>query len=242
MQFQVSQLPTKKRAGLLLNSGIANFYLSQYEKVIATLKESLQISQEFTSVWNTALSSPDNQIIIPTNPALTYDYVVDWGDGNTDTGITGNATHTYAAPGIYEIRVSGSFPAIYFNNAGDTNKIIEITSWGNIQWQSMENAFYRCVNLNFDAISASDLSQVTSLRNMFRGATIFNGILNNWNVSSITDISGMFQNCEIFNRPLDSWTTNNIIDMSNTFNEARDFNQPLTKLDYKRCNNDGRDV
>ncbi len=184
-------------------------------------------SQDFTSVWNTTLSTPDNQITIPTNPGFTYDYTVNWGDGNTDTGITGNVTHTYTTPGSYTISISGNFPAIYFNNTGDKDKIIEITSWGNIQWQSMENAFYGCRNLNFDAISPPDLSQVTSLKNMFREANIFNGILNSWNVDNITDISGMFQSCNTFNRPLDGWNTGNITDMSDTFNGANNFNEPL---------------
>ena len=169
-------------------------------------------SQDFTSIWNTNLSTPNNQITIPTNPGFTYDYTIDWGDSNTDTGITGDATHTYATPGNYTISISGNFPAIYFNNTGDREKIIEITSWGNIQWQSMENAFYGCENLNFDAIPSPDLSQVTSLKNMFREASLFNGILNSWDVSSITDISGMFQSCNTFNRPLDGWSTGNITD------------------------------
>ena len=141
-------------------------------------------SQSFTSIWNTVNtsggSSANNEVTIPTNPAYTtYNYTVDWGDGNTDTGVTGNITHAYAVPGTYTIAISGIFPSIYFNETGDRNKIIEIISWGDIQWQTMENAFYSCENINFDAINAPDLSQVTSLKNMFRECASFNGILNN---------------------------------------------------------------
>ncbi|CAN0600860.1 unnamed protein product, partial [Ectocarpus sp. 12 AP-2014] len=123
-------------------------------------------SQSFTSVWNTVNtssgSSANNEITIPTNPAFTtYNYTVDWGDGNSDTGVTGNITHIYAAPGTYTVAISGVFPSIYFNDTGDRNKIIQIVSWGTIQWESMENAFYGCENINFDAIAAPDLSQVT---------------------------------------------------------------------------------
>lgn len=148
---------------------------------------------EFISRWNTELPGSNNdQVTIPTNGSYVYDYTVDWGDGTSDTNITGNITHTYDDPGIYTIEITGLFPAIYFNNTGDRRKIIEITSWGDIQWQSMENAFYGCENLNFDAIAAPNLSQVTTLKNMFRGAFVFNGILNGWDVSNVTDISGMF--------------------------------------------------
>lgn len=191
-------------------------------------------SQSFTSIWNTnntSTQSPSNtEITIPTNPAFTnYNYNVDWGDGASDSNVTGNITHTYGAPGSYTISISGDFPAIYFNdeNTGDKLKIVEILDWGTIQWESMENAFFGCANLNFDAIGSPDLSQVTSLKNMFRGGALFNGIVNNWDVSNITDISGMFFGAGVFNRPLDNWTTNSITDMSETFSGASRFNEPL---------------
>lgn len=188
--------------------------------------------QSFTSIWNTnnvsTGSSADNEIAIPTNPTYTtYNYSVDWGDGNTDIGVTGDITHTYASSGLYTIIISGTFPAIYFNETGDRNKIIEITNWGNIQWQTMENAFYDCENLNFDAIPSPDLSQVTSLKNMFRACDSFNGIVNDWDISNVTDISGLFAENPIFNRPLDNWNTSVVTDMSYLFHQARQFNEPL---------------
>lgn len=189
-------------------------------------------AQSFTSIWNTTNTSSGssgiNEITIPTNPVYTtYNYDVDWGDGNTDTGVTGNITHTYASPGTYTVAISGVFPSIYFNETGDRNKIIEILSWGDIQWQTMENAFFGCENINFDAIAAPDLSQVTSLKNMFRECVSFNGIVNNWDVTTITDISGLFAEASIFNRPLDLWNTINVTDMSWVFHRARAFNEPL---------------
>ncbi|PHN95387.1 hypothetical protein CSC80_08665 [Maribacter sp. 6B07] len=191
-------------------------------------------SQSFTSIWNTnnteTGSSLNNEVTIPTNPAFTtYNYNVDWGDGSSDTGITGNITHTYANPSTYTIEISGTFPSIYFNddNASDKLKIIEILAWGTIQWQTMENAFYGCENLNFDLIDSPDLTQVTSLKNMFRGGTSFNGIVNDWDISTITDLSGTFANCNTFNRPLDLWDTSNVTDMSETFYGANQFNEPL---------------
>ena len=139
-------------------------------------------SQDFSAIWNTANvetnSTLDNQVEIPTNPNFTYNYTVDWGDGDIDTNVTGNITHTYTSAGSYTINISGTFPQIYFNNTGDRLKIEEILSWGNIQWLSMENAFWGCRNLNFDAIDSPGLSQVTSLKNMFRSCISFNGIIN----------------------------------------------------------------
>ncbi len=186
-------------------------------------------AQNFTTIWNTTEpgTSANNEITIPTNAAFTYNYTVDWGDGTNDTGVVGDITHTYATPGQYTVQISGDFPAIYFNNGGDRRKIIEILGWGTIAWQSMEDAFHGCENLNFDAIDAPNLLGVTSLRNMFKGCTLFNGIVNNWEVSTITDLSGIFMECQNFNRPLDNWNTANVVDMSETFSRCSSFNEPL---------------
>ncbi len=188
-------------------------------------------ANEFTAIWNTSKistgSSASNEITIPTNSAFTYNYTVDWGDGSSDTNVTGDITHTYVSEGFYTVLISGTFPAIYFNDSGDVEKIIEILDWGIIQWQSMENAFHGCINLNFDAISSPDLSQVTSLKNMFKDTDSFNGILNNWDITTITDLSGMFSGAKIFNRPLDNWNTSNVTNMSDTFRGTGLFNEPL---------------
>lgn len=97
------------------------------------ISTSLYAQAGFESRWNTTNlstgSSGNNQITIPTNPAFTYNYTVDWGDTNIDSNVTGNITHTYTTPGIYTITITGTFPAIYFNNDGDRLKITEILSW-----------------------------------------------------------------------------------------------------------------
>ena len=190
------------------------------------------IGQSFSATWNTSNlstgSSANNQITIPTNPAFTnYNYTVDWGDGASDTNVTGNITHTYTSSGSYTVNISGTFPAIYFNNVGDRNKITNILSWGTIQWKSMANAFYGCENLNFDAIASPNLSQVTSLENMFKNCTSFNGIVNNWNVSGVTNLSGTFEGCEVFNRPLSLWNTIGVTTMVGTFKNCYVYNEPL---------------
>ena len=204
--------------------------IKSFYSLLLALVSASAFSQAFITTWNTANpgTSANNVITIPTNPAYTnYNYTVDWGDGTTTSNATGNRAHTYAAPGVYTVSITGTFPAIFFNNMGDRRKITSILSWGAIQWQSMEDAFYGCENLNFDAIDSPNLAQVTSLKNMFRDCTSFNGILNNWNVSTITNISGIFAKAEIFNRPLNTWNTIAITDMSETFSGANNFNEPL---------------
>src|SRR5690606_32137868 len=98
----------------------------------------------FITTWET--TAVNESITIPTT-GTGYNYTVDWGDGNTDSGLTGNATHTYTVPGVYTVKVQGSFPRIYFNNEGDRLKIKSIEQWGTNVWTSMERAFYGCTNL-----------------------------------------------------------------------------------------------
>ena len=41
------------------------------------------------------------------------------------------------------------------------------------------------------ATDSPDLSQVTSMEEMFRDARIFNGDISGWDTTSVTDMSGM---------------------------------------------------
>ncbi|MCG8579787.1 MAG: hypothetical protein MI866_07725, partial [Bacteroidales bacterium] len=100
---------------------------------------------EFITTWTTNESgtSGSTEITIPTNSSYTYNYDVDWdNDGVFDeTGLTGSVTHDFRTAGTYTIRIQGTFPAIYFNNSGDKEKIISIDQWGTISWLDFSSAF-----------------------------------------------------------------------------------------------------
>ena len=66
----------------------------------------------FITTWETTAANAT--ITIPTNSAFTYDYSVDWGDGNTSANRTGNAIHGYSIPGTYTVKITGTFPAYLF--------------------------------------------------------------------------------------------------------------------------------
>ena len=61
------------------------------------------IQTEFIMLVKTdnAGTSASDQFTIPTAGA-GYNYDVDWGDGTTDTGLTGAITHTFAADRDWE--------------------------------------------------------------------------------------------------------------------------------------------
>ena len=184
----------------------------------------------FVTTWNTSNPGSDNNttITIPTYSGDTYNYNVDWGDGNTDTGDTGNATHSYTTAGTYTVSITGTFPRIYFDGGGDGQKIMSVDQWGTNTWDSMASAFVGCSNLNFDATDTPDLSNVTDMSGMFDNATSFNSNIDNWNVSNVTDMSAMFYLASSFNQPLDNWNVSNVTDMGSMFNDDGQFNQDLS--------------
>lgn len=188
----------------------------------------LSAQNAFITTWKTDNpgTSEDNQISIPT-VGVGYNYEVDWGDGNSNTAVTGNITHTYSNIGTYTVTISGSFPRIFFADSGDEEKLLTIEQWGDIEWASFHFAFDGCTNLHVNASDAPDLSGVTNLSTMFQNAKVFNESINHWDVSTITDMGGMFFNCTSFNQPLSNWDVSNVTEMSGMFRYATSFNQNL---------------
>src|SRR5690606_20078663 len=148
----------------------------------------------FVTTWNTNVAggaSGPTQISIPTTGS-GYNYDIQWtsvADATVTgslTGQTGDVTITFPAAGIYMVSITGDFPRIYFNDAGDKEKILTVEQWGNIAWTSMESAFYGAINLQVNATDAPDLSRVTSTAMMFGMATSLNNDLSHWDVSNVT--------------------------------------------------------
>ncbi len=152
---------------------------------------------DFITWWkmpNSATES-DRTITIPT-VGSGYTYTIDWGDGScieNGDGIT-PMTHTYSGIGPYEVKISGIFSRIYFNNTGDKNKIIFVKQWGDQNWTSFESAFEGCENLQIDAPDKPKLITVSDIREMFKGCTAITQIhdIGAWNMSGIAKADNMF--------------------------------------------------
>ena len=184
----------------------------------------------FITVWETTTAG--ESITIPTATDATYDYTIDWGDGSAvESGQTGNATHSYATAGEYDVSITGTFPRIYFNNTGDKTKILEVKQWGSQPWTSMDSAFYGCRNLNITAADVPDLTTVSSMESMFNDTnlSIANNI-NDWDVSNVTNMTSMFSSSS-FGQAIGNWDTSNVTSMGSMFNDATAFNQDLSSWD-----------
>ena len=192
----------------------------------------------FITTWktdNSFIGSCSSCITIPTNPAYSYNYDVDWNnDGVFDQfGITGDVTHDFGVPGTYTIRIQGDFPHLFFTKIGfgDHWKILSVNQWGDIAWASMHGAFYNARNLTYGAFDVPDLSGVTDLSLMFRGATSFNGNIGGWDVSNVANMTEMFYGTRVFNQDIGSWDVSNVTNMSGLFREAPVFNQDIGSWD-----------
>lgn len=220
-------------------------------------------SSLFTTTWET--TSPNESIFIPTNSTYTYNYSVDWGDGNTSTSQTGNASHTYVTPGTYSVKITGSFPSIKFGGTSSANaaKLLKINQWGTQVWEALDAAFEGCTNLttessldapifapgislanmfkncsNFNSnLNNWDLTNVTRTDAMFDGATVFNGNITNWNVANVTNMDYMFKGNSFFNQPIGSWNTSNVTSMFAMFDNASSFNQNISNWNVANVTN-----
>jgi surface protein len=185
---------------------------------------------EFITTWQT--TSNNQQITIPTFSEETYNYTVDWGDGATVNNITADATHTFATAGVYEVKISGTFPRIYINsNNAVRSHIKSIEHWGTNSWTSMKRAFAGTSFLKNNATDVPDLSGVTDMSEMFVNSGIGNGTASNWNswnTSTIIKMNSLFIGATQFNKNIGNWNTAKVTSMASMFQGAHSFNQDIS--------------
>jgi surface protein len=196
----------------------------------------------------------NNSITLPLPSTGTYDFIVDWGDGNSNTVSAYNVgnQHTYATSGIKTVSVSGLMTHWSFNNAGDKLKITSVLSGGYTGLTNLSGGFRGCSNLTFIENNPIWTRNVNTMYLMFHIATAFNSDISNWNVSNVTDMYYMFGGATSFNQNISGWNTSNVItmtgmlsgtsfnsdisswnvsnvtDMVSMFNNATSFNQDIS--------------
>lgn len=219
-------------------------------------------SSAFISSWKTdntsGGSSTDHQVALPLQSNGTYNFIVMWGDGNSDTITTWNqaqVTHTYASIGTYTVTITGVCTGWAFGGGGDKLKILNISSFGPLKLGNNTNYFAFCNNLTITAtdslnlsgttdisgafnactslttvpsMNSWDFSGVLNMTNMLRNCSSFNQAIGNWNVSSVTTMAGLFVGCTVFNQPIGSWNMTAVTDIGLMFSNAIAFNQDIS--------------
>ncbi|MCS3679280.1 surface protein [Salinibacter ruber] len=195
--------------------------------------------EPFITTWET--TSPDSVVTIPTDTSDSdYDFVIDWGDGTTETyaGPDPDPSHSYNSAGTYAVEINGTFPRIYLNagfgGGGDQANALRLRSieqWGSIQWESMSGSFLGASNLSYNATDTPDLSNVFSIAFMFGQAQNFNGDIGDWDVSGVFDMVAVFAGAENFNQDIGAWDVSGASAMSFMFFNAESFNQDISGWD-----------
>ncbi|MCK5589162.1 MAG: BspA family leucine-rich repeat surface protein, partial [Candidatus Pacebacteria bacterium] len=203
---------------------IFSFFLINFSEVFAAGTDDFVI----TAKTDNTGTSTNTQFTIPVGTG-TFNYNIDCDNDGVDeaTGQTGSYTCNYGSAGTYTIRIEGTFPHIYFNYGGDREKILSVEQWGTGVWGSMSSAFMGAVNLVVNATDNPNLSSVTDMSQMFRGANAFNQDISSWNVSNVTNMFNMFSFAFAFNQDISSWNVSNTTTMTEMF-----YNVTLSTTNY----------
>ena len=126
---------------------------------------------------------------------FVYNFIVDWGDGNSDEITSYNdpkRTHTYTNPGIYEVTIKGILEAWSFGAVPtSSNNLISIPELGDVGFKYLEDGFMNCSNL--ERVEGGNTSEVYNMNKMFFGAKKVNPDMSSWDFSSIETMHEMFK-------------------------------------------------
>ena len=184
-----------------------------------------------------ATTTPDETVTIPCQNAGTFNASIDWGDGST-SAITAyndaNLAHVYADADDHTIRISGTFPNIYFANGGDNLKLKKVLQLGITGLINLGRAFWGCSNMTEFLGGVVDTSTVTSMRQVFHNCTSLTTLdVSGFNTSAVTTMLQTFHTCSsITTLDVSGFDTSAVTDMLQTFVNCTS----LTTLDVSGFN------
>ena len=129
-----------------------------------------------------------------------------------------------------ELRISSTnLQRFYMGSNINRERLVDVTQWGSAAWTSMEKMFMGCSNLGITSTGVPDLSNATSMREMFSNCASLNGPGNigTWNTSTITNMQQTFEAANAFNQDISGWNVSNVTNMSSMFWGASTFNQNI---------------
>ncbi len=198
-------------------------------------------AQNFITRWDLTLDAGSGTEQISFNVITTGSVNYTWT--TVPAGTSGSGTFMSSSSSGSQITISGlptgatidlsinptNFKSFYIINGPDRKRLIDVKQWGSTAWSILGSTFAGCSNLNISASDVPNLSNVTSMRDMFRGCSILNSPSNigTWNTAAVTDMAGIFAGANAFNQDISSWNTASVTTMSEMFFNATAFNQNL---------------
>jgi surface protein len=124
----------------------------------------------------------------------------------------------------------------------DSEKLLSISSWGDLQFGTTNTFqyFYQCTNLDLSSVSdIPNLSNTLYLDGCFDSCFLLTTInrSNEWNTSNVINMVAMFSNSFNFNSDITTWDTSNVTDMNGMFGSASSFNQNIGSWDVSNVTN-----
>ena len=122
---------------------------------------SAAIEERCIMKWTT--TSGSQVITLWNQQGGTNNYDVDWGDAQTESGITAlDKTHTYLNPGTYEVKITGKFAGLNMQRGSATDQLAlaEFSNWGTSEIDGCYKMFYNCENMLYTATDSPDLSNM----------------------------------------------------------------------------------
>ena len=108
----------------------------------------------------------------------------------------------------------------YSGRKWSSDSVISVTCRGTIVLPSSVYQFFKdYTNMVSADLSGFDMSNVTDMREMFRGCDALTSLdVSNWDTSSVTTMSSMFYGCKMLpSLNLSGWNTSNVTDMASMF-------------------------
>jgi len=156
-------------------------------------------------------------------------YNVDWGDGRSDSGNTGNVSHTYDT-GTYDIKVDGVWAPQLYTNVALRSVVTKLKNWGKdtTTFTAIDDLFRSFTNLEYEATDYPTLNLIAGVADYgfyLVPTNTFTGVLdiNDWDLSGTT--SGMRS---IFQSSFQSATGLTLTGKTINANSASSFAQSLS--------------
>jgi hypothetical protein len=196
-------------------------------------------------------STANNQYRLPLISSGTYDFYVQWGDGDAEQITSWNqaeATHTYAAAGTYTVKMfavaATTTPIIdhiswasqdgtTLSAANDRLKVQDISEWAAAILYLNEYVFTNCENLNITTTSSPTFGSKVLRTSAFENCDNLSGDLSGWGTvaSPITGLAGNFYKNSTSNPNFNFVLQHNVGSLIQPFQNCAAFNNPLNNWD-----------
>lgn len=144
-------------------------------------------------IFRIQTTEPNQNIVLPATG--TNDFLVVWGDGNSEQVNYTSPSHIYDDVGEYTVSLDGLCSRWFYNNGGDKDSVLEVINLGHMGWTHLNNSFYGCINMTSFVAGDTDVSAVLSCAQFIEnGDSLIHLDLSGFNSINVTNMTRGMQN------------------------------------------------